>query len=180
MTSSPCPEWRVTLRLATRQTGRGQMLETTRDDRAGVAGRYDKVLEPQVLEAMRRGFSQLNKGMVPLWRLGLGRMMNVWPAGFGQLLVIEHVGRRSGTRYRTPVNYAAIDGDVYCVAALGNAPTGTATCSPRPTSRCGSRTAAGWRRLKMPRKTGGASSWSGRHSSTRVSWRRSSACTPAR
>ena len=95
------------------------MTRDSHDVRPGVAARYQKVLEPQALEAMRRGFSQLNKGMVPLWRLGLGRMMNVWPAGFGQLLVIEHVGRRSGTRYRTPVNYAAIDGDVYCVAAFG-------------------------------------------------------------
>lgn len=88
-------------------------------DQRGVAARYERVLDPKVLEAMRQGFNQMNKGMVPLWRLGLGRMMSIWPGGFGQILVLEHVGRRSGTHYRTPVNFAQIDGDLYCVAAFG-------------------------------------------------------------
>jgi len=95
------------------------MLEATRDDRAGVAGRYDRVLDPQVLETMRRGFNQMNKGMVPLWRLGLGRMMNCWPQGSGRMLVLEHVGRKSGTHYRTPVNYAQVGDGIYVLAAFG-------------------------------------------------------------
>ena len=88
-------------------------------DRSGVAARYQKLLEPQALEALRRGFNQMNKGMVPLWRLGLGRVMNVWPEGTGRILVLEHIGRRSGALYRTPLNYAALGDDLYCVAAFG-------------------------------------------------------------
>lgn len=34
-------------------------------------------------------------------------------------MVITHTGRRSGLRRRTPVNYAPIDGDVYCTAGFG-------------------------------------------------------------
>ena len=95
------------------------MLPPAQDDHPGVAGRYEKILEPQVLEAMRRGFNLMNKGMVPLWRLGLGRMMNSWPEGAGQLLVLEHVGRRSGAIYRTPVDFSRVGDDLYCVAAFG-------------------------------------------------------------
>ena len=95
------------------------MLRLSGEDRPGVADRYEKVLEPQVLEVVRRSFNQMNKGMVSLWRLGLGSMMNSWPRGAGQMLVLEHVGRRSGTPYRTPVNFARIDDDLYCVAAFG-------------------------------------------------------------
>jgi len=57
--------------------------------------------------------------MVPLWRLGLGRVTDSWPAGPGQLLVLEHVGGRSGTDYRTPVDFSKVGGDLYCVAAFG-------------------------------------------------------------
>ena len=95
------------------------MLPPAQGDHPGVAGRYEKVLEPQVLGTMRRGFNLMNKGMVPLWRLGLGRMMNSWPEGAGQLLVLEHVGRRSGAIYRTPVDFSRVGDDLYCVAAFG-------------------------------------------------------------
>jgi deazaflavin-dependent oxidoreductase (nitroreductase family) len=88
-------------------------------EQPGVSARYARVLEPRTLELMRRGFNQMNKAMVPLWRLGLGRMMNSWPEGSGQLLVLEHVGRRSGTKYRTPVNFAADGEDLYVLAAFG-------------------------------------------------------------
>jgi deazaflavin-dependent oxidoreductase (nitroreductase family) len=84
-----------------------------------VDARYARVLEPRVLEALRRGFNQMNKGMVPLWRLGLGPMMNSWPDRSGQLLVLEHVGRRSGRQYRTPLNFARVGEDVYVLAAFG-------------------------------------------------------------
>ncbi len=86
---------------------------------SGVAGRYERVLDPRVLEIMRRGFNQMNKAMVPLWRLGLARMMNSWPEGGGRLLVLEHVGRVSGKPYRTPVNYATVGDEVYVLAAFG-------------------------------------------------------------
>ena len=86
---------------------------------SGTAARYETVTSPQTLELLRRFFRQLNRSMVMMWRLGLGRMLNIWPAGFGRILVIEHIGRRSGTRYRTPVNFTKHAGDLYCVAAFG-------------------------------------------------------------
>lgn len=95
------------------------MRPAAQDERPGVAGRYEKVLEPQALETMRRGFNRMNRFMVPLWRLGLGRLMDRWPEGAGQLLVLEHVGRRSGTHYRTPVDFSRVGDDLYCVAAFG-------------------------------------------------------------
>lgn len=95
------------------------MSEARHDDRRGRAARYEQVLEPRVLESMRRSFNLMNKGMVPLWRLGLARVMNAWPAGGGRMLVLEHVGRVSGKRYRTPVNYALIGEDLYVLAAFG-------------------------------------------------------------
>ncbi len=87
--------------------------------RPGQAARYRRVMEPQALEFLRHAFHQMNRGMVLLWRLGLGRMAGVWPKGFGRLLVIEHIGRRSGTRYLTPINYTTVGGHLYCVAAFG-------------------------------------------------------------
>lgn len=88
-------------------------------DRSGLAARYQRVMEPKALRLLRRVFHQMNRGMVLLWRLGLGGLADVWPHGFGRLLVIEHTGRKSGTRYRTPVNYTIVGDDLYCVAAFG-------------------------------------------------------------
>lgn len=90
-----------------------------RSRQQGVAARYARALEPRTLEAMRRGLNQMNRGMVPLWRLGLGRTMDICPGISGRLLVLEHVGRRSGTKYRSPVNYATVGDDLYVLAAFG-------------------------------------------------------------
>jgi len=57
--------------------------------------------------------------MVVLWRLGLGRWVNLWPRVGGQVMVLVNVGRRTGLRRRTPLNYAIVDGDVYCTAGFG-------------------------------------------------------------
>lgn len=89
------------------------------EDRPGLADRYRRVMEPKALELLRHTFHLMNRGMVLLWRLGLGRVANLWPKGFGRLLVIEHTGRRSGSRYLTPVNYTTVGDDLYCVAAFG-------------------------------------------------------------
>jgi len=90
-----------------------------RVSRQGIAPRYDRLTRPGPLASLRRSFRRMNPGMVLLWRLGLGRFAELWPRGFGRLLVIEHVGRRSGTTYRTPVNFTRADGGIYCVAAFG-------------------------------------------------------------
>jgi deazaflavin-dependent oxidoreductase (nitroreductase family) len=57
--------------------------------------------------------------MVWMWRLGFGPWFNVWPEGWGQIMVVTHTGRKSGRKYRTPVNYAVLDGEIYCIAGFG-------------------------------------------------------------
>lgn len=61
----------------------------------------------------------MNRAMVLLWRLGLGRWAQVWPAVGGRILVIEHRGRKSGNRYRTPLNFTPDGRNRYCLAGFG-------------------------------------------------------------
>lgn len=68
---------------------------------------------------LQQGFKQFNKFMLLMWRLGLGQWINLWPEGIGRIMVITHTGRKSGTKYQTPVNYAIVDGELYCTAAFG-------------------------------------------------------------
>ena len=58
--------------------------------------------------------------MVLMWRMGMGVWCNALPAVSGRIMVIVHTGRKSRTVYRTPVNYAIVDGDVYCLAGFGH------------------------------------------------------------
>lgn len=76
-------------------------------------------IDPKLAAKLRQGFRYLNKFMVWMWRLGFGPWFNVWPEGWGQIMVITHTGRKSGIKYRTPVNYAVLDGDIYCIAGFG-------------------------------------------------------------
>lgn len=55
--------------------------------------------------------------MVPMFRLGFGPLMGNPISGY--IMVIKHIGRKSGARRYTPVNYAIIDGAVYCIAGYG-------------------------------------------------------------
>jgi deazaflavin-dependent oxidoreductase (nitroreductase family) len=74
------------------------------------------------LEAAKKlqvGFRYFNRFMLLMWRLGLGPWINAWPKVIGRILVITHVGRKSGLKRRTPANYAIIDGDIYCMAGFG-------------------------------------------------------------
>jgi deazaflavin-dependent oxidoreductase (nitroreductase family) len=74
---------------------------------------------PLFLEKLRRGFKTFNRFMLLMWRLGLGNWLNAWPKVGGRIMVITHTGRKSGTRRQTPVNYAIVDGDIYCTAGFG-------------------------------------------------------------
>ena len=64
-------------------------------------------------------FKQFNKLMILLWRLGLGPWINSRPEEIGRIMVLVHTGRKSGLQRRTPVNYARVIGDVYCLAGFG-------------------------------------------------------------
>ena len=75
---------------------------------------------PQVEESLRQIFKYFNRFMLLLWRLGLGSWFQFWPKVTGQVLVITHTGRKTALRRRTPVNFALVDGEIYCVAAFGD------------------------------------------------------------
>lgn len=71
-------------------------------------------------EKLRQGFRKyLNPFMLALWRLGMGKWFTVFPKVSGLVMVITHTGRKTGIKRCQPVNYAIVDGDVYCVAAFG-------------------------------------------------------------
>ena len=69
---------------------------------------------------LRRVFHAMNRFMVWMWKMGWGKAINFWPAVVGRIMVIKHRGRKSGTEYLTPVNYAIVDGEIYCTAGFGS------------------------------------------------------------
>jgi deazaflavin-dependent oxidoreductase (nitroreductase family) len=75
---------------------------------------------PQQLNTLRRVFHAMNHFMVFMWKIGLGKAINMWPTGFGRIMVIKHRGRKSGKEYLTPVNYAIVDAKIYCTAGFGS------------------------------------------------------------
>jgi len=75
-------------------------------------------MDPQLAEFLRRAFWWLNRFMIFMWRLGLGIWLNDARTS-GQIMVITHIGRKSGLRRQTPVNYALVDGELYCTAGFG-------------------------------------------------------------
>jgi deazaflavin-dependent oxidoreductase (nitroreductase family) len=67
---------------------------------------------------LRRFFWLFNRlFMVPVFRLGLGPLaVNPFT---GYIMVLKTVGRKTGKVRFSPVNYAIIDGQVYCLAGWG-------------------------------------------------------------
>ncbi len=75
---------------------------------------------PGQMNTLRKVFHSMNGFMVFMWKIGLGKAINIWPAGFGRIMVIKHRGRKSGKEYLTPVNYASVDGEIHCTAGFGS------------------------------------------------------------
>ncbi len=78
-----------------------------------------KQMDAQMEQKLKRGFKIFNRFMLLAWRLGLGRWINAWPAVGGRIMVLTHTGRKSGKHRQTPVNYAVVNGEIYCVAGFG-------------------------------------------------------------
>jgi deazaflavin-dependent oxidoreductase (nitroreductase family) len=76
-------------------------------------------MNPELEHFLIRFFRQMNRGILLLWRLGLGGALNGWPKVGGRIMVLTHTGRKSGQLRRTPLNYTILEGDVYCVAGFG-------------------------------------------------------------
>jgi len=75
---------------------------------------------PKQMETLRKGFRAMNRFMVFMWKLGMGRMINFWPAVVGRIMIIKHRGRKSGKEYLTPVNYTPVNSEIYCTAGFGS------------------------------------------------------------
>ena len=69
-------------------------------------------------QLLRQMFKYGNRFMVLLFRLGLGNFGN--RPETSQVMVLIHKGRKSGLTRKTPVNYAIVDGEIYCTAAFGS------------------------------------------------------------
>lgn len=78
-------------------------------------------VDPRTEERLRQGFKKyLNPFMLTMWRLGLGIWFKVWPEISGSVMVLTHIGRKTGIKRYQPLNYAIVDDDIYCVAAFGS------------------------------------------------------------
>ncbi|GEN81176.1 nitroreductase/quinone reductase family protein [Actinotalea fermentans] len=65
-------------------------------------------------DQLQRTFKRLNPQVLRLWRWHLGWTMSVVPPLTGKTMVLGNVGRKSGQRRHTPLNYAVLEGDVWC------------------------------------------------------------------
>ena len=77
-------------------------------------------MSPQTEEKLRQLFKKFNHFMMFVWRLGLGKWLNVWPSVGGRIMVITHTGRKTGKKRRTPLNYNTVEGEIYCTAGFGS------------------------------------------------------------
>jgi deazaflavin-dependent oxidoreductase (nitroreductase family) len=76
-------------------------------------------ISPETEQNLRQMFRRFNRFMLLMWRLGLARFINIWPNVGGRIMVIQHIGRKTGQVRQAPVNYAEINGEVYCTAGFG-------------------------------------------------------------
>ena len=58
--------------------------------------------------------------MLMMWRLGLGIWFKVFPKISGNVMVLRHIGRKTGLKRDQPLNYAIVGEDIYCIAAFGD------------------------------------------------------------
>lgn len=79
------------------------------------------IVDSEMEARLRQGFKQFDRFMLLLWRLGLGGWVNALPSIGGRIMVVSHFGRKTGSIHHTPVNYAIVDGEIFCTAAFGGA-----------------------------------------------------------
>ncbi len=73
---------------------------------------------PETEATLRKTFKRFNQFMLAIWRLGLGGYGNPTKLG-GAVMVIKHKGRKTGLTRYAPVNFAELDGEIYCIAGFG-------------------------------------------------------------
>ncbi len=71
-------------------------------------------------ESLRQFLKYMSRFHIMMWRLGLGPWLDLRPDWWSQIMVITHTGRRSGLKRQTAVNYALVNGEIYCTAGFGS------------------------------------------------------------
>ncbi|MBT7189187.1 MAG: nitroreductase family deazaflavin-dependent oxidoreductase [Anaerolineae bacterium] len=70
------------------------------------------------MNILRLIFRLLNKFfMIPVFKLGLGPFMGNPISGY--IMVLKTIGHKSGLTRYAPVNYAILDGNIYCLSGFG-------------------------------------------------------------
>ncbi len=77
-------------------------------------------IKPELAQQLRQMFKTGNRFMLFMWRLGLAPFINMSPETIGRIMVLTHIGRKTGEKRQTPVNYAILNGEIYCVAGFGS------------------------------------------------------------
>ena len=77
-------------------------------------------INPVLALQLRQAFKYGNRFMLLMWRLGLAKYINISPETIGRIMVLTHVGRKTGAVRRTPVNYCIANNDIYCTAGFGS------------------------------------------------------------
>jgi len=69
------------------------------------------------VDLLRRFFRAMNRVVLLMWRLGLGRLMAGKRRGY--VMVLVTTGRKTGKRRLAPMNFDEDPGVVYCLAGFG-------------------------------------------------------------
>ncbi len=76
-------------------------------------------MNPYTVAILRRMFQFFNRFMLLMWRLDMAWWFTVAPRYTGNIMVLNHTGRKSGLPRRTPLNYALVNGELYCTSGFG-------------------------------------------------------------
>lgn len=71
-------------------------------------------------KTMQKAFRVLNRFMVMMYRLGMAPLLNCFPPILGQIMILNHTGRKSGRKYQSGLNFFEQDGSIYCAAGFGS------------------------------------------------------------
>ena len=78
-------------------------------------------MNEKTADRLRLSFRTMNRWlMIPMWRLGLRRLLNAWPSVGGRVLVLVNTGRKSGLRRLTPLNFTPSHSSVFVLAGFGD------------------------------------------------------------
>lgn len=78
------------------------------------------LMNARLATVLRRLFRGFKRFILLMWRLDMAWWFTLLPQVTGQILILHHIGRKTGLPRRTPVNYAHIHDAVYITAGFGS------------------------------------------------------------